>query len=462
MTALARLGRAERTAVPTAPPHGGRWRSGAFVLVGMAVFVATVYAVVVLGGSLLLGRLDPSSPILSIVATAVVALTFESVRGRFGRLASRLLDGSRSAPYDVLRGFTATVGGSLPVEDVPSTMASVLTRSLDAEWAQVWLAVRGRFVLAATWPPEAAPVAPAPHLGEPGAPSAPANSRDGNLQTLEVRHAGELLGLIRVRPRQWMTAFESRLAADLAAQAGLVLHGLRLRSELLERVEELTARAEELRASRQRLVAAQDEERRRLERDLHDGAQQHLVALAVNVRLAETVARAAPERAVGLLSAQAAAAEDAVDAVLSFSRGVYPPSLTHQGLPAALHEVATRSAVPVRLSTRDVGRYAPRIEAAVYFACMEALQNAVKHSGAPEVLVSLVGRPGELAMTVEDCGKGFDARALVAGSGLSNLRDRVDAVGGVLVFDASPQRGVRVHAAVPVPGDPTNAAGGRS
>jgi signal transduction histidine kinase len=114
----------------------------------------------------------------------------------------------------------------------------------------------------------------------------------------------------------------------------------------------------------------------------------------------------------------------------------------------------------VRLSTRDVGRYPPGIEAAVYFACIEALQNAVKHSGAPEVLVSLVGRPGELAMTVEDHGAGFEGHEPLAGGGLSNLRDRVDAVGGVLVVDASPRRGVRVHAVVPVPGAPTAGAGG--
>jgi signal transduction histidine kinase len=461
MTTLAGRSRADGAAAPRSPAWRGRWGPGSLVLVGMTAFVGTVYGVVVLGGSLLLERLDPSSSILPVVATAVVALTFEGVQTRLRRLACRLLRAERTDPYEVLRRFTAAVGGSIPAEEVPSRMASVLARSMDAEWAQVWLAVRERFDLVATWPPEAASVAPGLAVRDRAGLDDPVHIRHGDLHTLEVRHAGEVLGLLRVRSRQRMTGLEGRLAADLAAQAGLVLQGVRLRSDLRERVEELTTRAEELRASRQRLVATQDEERRALERDIHDGAQQHLVALAVNLRLVETVARTAPERAVGLLRAQAAAAEDALEAVLRLSRGVYPVALTESGLSGALNEVAARSAVPVRLSTENVGRYPMGIEAAIYFACIEALQNAVKHSGAQEVLVRLVGRPDTLAVTVEDHGRGFDPDRPGPGTGLSGLRDRVDAVGGTLAVEAFPRRGVRIHAEVPVSVDLPAAVRGR-
>jgi signal transduction histidine kinase len=252
-----------------------------------------------------------------------------------------------------------------------------------------------------------------------------------------------------VRERARLTAVEERLFAGLADQAGLVLRGARLRAELERRAEELSRQADDLRRSRRRLVDLQDERRRALERDIHDGAQQHLVALAVNLRLAQTVAARSPARAQELLETQQDATAAAVETLLQLSRGIYPPLLAGRGLPAALESAAATSPVPVELRVHDVGRYPPHVEAAAYFTCLEAVQNAVKHSGAGSIHVDLEGDRLTLTVTVADDGHGFDAGATGAGAGLSNLRDRVESVGGTLVTDSTPGHGTRVRAVLP-------------
>ena len=185
-----------------------------------------------------------------------------------------------------------------------------------------------------------------------------------------------------------------------------MLRGARLRAALEQRLGELSAREDELRRSRERLVDAQDEARRRLERDIHDGAQQHLVALAVNLRLAATLAATAPDRAEALLAAQEGAAADAVATLLQLSRGIYPPRLEEAGVAAALRAAAGRAA---SWWWRDgAARYPLDIEAAAYFCCLEAVQNATKHAGAATVRVEVDAGPDALVLTVVDDGVGFD------------------------------------------------------
>ena len=197
-----------------------------------------------------------------------------------------------------------------------------------------------------------------------------------------MRHGDELLGVLVVQERHRvpLTSVEERLFAGLASQAGLVLRGVRLRRGARARLEELSARAGELRASRQRVVDAQDAARRRLERDIHDGAQQHLVALAVNLSLAGTLAGRAPERADDLLAAQEAAAEETVATLVRLSRGIYPPLLEAHGPGAALRAAVEHAGVPV-LVDDEARAGAPNVEAAAYFCCLEAVQNATKHAG---------------------------------------------------------------------------------
>jgi len=269
-----------------------------------------------------------------------------------------------------------------------------------------------------------------------------------------VRHGGELLGVLVVQEREHvpLTSVEERLFASLASQAGLVLRGARLRAELEGRLVELTARAGELSASRQRMVDAQDAERRRLERDIHDGAQQHLVALAVNLRLAETLAQRSPERADVLLAALDQAAVAAIETLVHLSQGIYPRQLADHGLVAALEVAVGGSPVTVRVISRDVGRYPSPVEAAAYFCCLEAVQNAAKHAGAGTICVELRAEPGSLVCVIDDDGSGFEPDAVSAGSGLANMRDRVESVGGRLGIATSGSGGARIQAWLPVEG----------
>ena len=432
MTALGRLRRRS----------GAEWRSTALVLGGLAGFVLLVYAVLVVGGGVLLGRTGSADVALSVLATAVVALSFDRVQSRLETFSSRLLHGGAASPYDVLRGFSETASGRYAAEELPERMARLLAEGTGAAWSEVWLVVGDRPRLAATWTPGA--VAPGADRLGPG--------NDAGRRSLDVRHGEELLGVLVVQEHPYvpMSSVEERLFAGLAAQAGLVLRGAQLRAELEQRAEELSARAEELKGSRQRLVDDQDAARRSLERDIHDGAQQHLVALAVNLRLAQTLADRSPDRAAELLAAQQRASVDAIETLVRLSRGIYPPLLTGGGLALALEAAIDVSPVPVKLDAEGIGRYPARLEAAAYFCCLEALQNATKHAGATRIRICLRHDGDELVLTVEDDGTGFDTASSLSGSGLSNMRDRMEALDGTLLVTSS-DRGTRIRAALPAP-----------
>jgi signal transduction histidine kinase len=396
---------------------------------------------------LLVGRTASPSVPLSVLATAVVALAFEPVRARVEAFASRAMHGGAASPYDVLSRFSETVSGSHAAEELPSRMARVLAEGTGAEWSQVWLVVGDRPRLAATWPSEATRERAA------GDPETIEHEVPGR-RSHEVRHGSEVLGVLVVQEHEHrpLTTVEERLFEGLARQAGPVLRGARLRAQLELRRAELSARADELRGSRERLVDLQDEERRLLERDIHDGAQQHLVALAVNLRLAQTLAPKAPERADVILAGQVQAAVDAVDTLVHLSRGIYPRLLAERGLAPALRQAVANSPVPVQVSPHGVGRLPTTVEAAAYFCCLEAVQNAAKHSGAAMIRVDLTDEAGHLLCVVEDDGAGFNAGATMAGAGLTNMRDRVEAVGGTLDIQPTPGRGTRIVALLPTAG----------
>jgi signal transduction histidine kinase len=405
--------------------------------------VLVVYVVVVLGGGWLIGQTSSPNVGLSVLATAAVALGFEPVQGRLETWANRVVHAGRRSPYDVLTRLADTTAGSIPSEEIPGRMALVLAEGTGAEWTQVWLVVRDQLSLAATWPPSAAAAATADAWD--GASDTPGH------RSLPVRHAGEMLGVLRLKERDGepLSAVEERLFAGLADQAGLVLRGARLRAELAQRVDELTLRADELTASRRRLVDTQDEERRRLERDIHDGAQQHLVALAVNLRLAHNLAQRSPERATMVLKEQSQAAEDTIRTLTELSRGIYPRLLTDAGLGAALEAAAKTSPVPVTVSV-EPGRLAAGVEAAAYFCCLEALQNSVKHARAQHVSVHVRTHEGDLLVRVEDDGVGFESATSPSGEGAANMRDRVETVGGRLALTSTPGGGTTVEARIPL------------
>jgi signal transduction histidine kinase len=253
----------------------------------------------------------------------------------------------------------------------------------------------------------------------------------------EVRHHDELLGALTVAmpPEDPMTPAKAKLVADLAAQAGLVLRNVRL--------------IEELRDSRRRLVAAQDEERRRLERNIHDGAQQQLVALSIKLGLAESLVDRDPTKARELMAALRAESSEALDNLRDLARGIYPPLLADQGLAAALTAQARKSPIAVTVESDGLGRYSQDVEATVYFCALEALQNVAKYAGATKATIRLSASDGLLTFEVADDGKGFDPAATGYGTGLQGMADRLDAVGGTLTVQSATGSGTTVTGRLP-------------
>jgi signal transduction histidine kinase len=215
---------------------------------------------------------------------------------------------------------------------------------------------------------------------------------------------------------------------------------------------ELAEQAAELRRSRARLVTATDRERRRIERDLHDGAQQQLIALGIGLTRARQICRSNPEEAAVLLDRLRRELRNAHDELRRLSQGVYPPVLTEHGLEAALQSAADRCSVPVALAFEGTRRHSPDVEAALYFCAVEALQNAEKHGAANRIVVRLVDAEPRMTLTVADDGVGFDPGATTGGTGLVNLRDRLGALGGGVEVESRPGHGTSVRGFVPLAG----------
>jgi signal transduction histidine kinase len=245
---------------------------------------------------------------------------------------------------------------------------------------------------------------------------------------------------------------DEQALTELARQVGLALHNVKLDSALQESLDEVRRQADELRASRSRIVEAGDAQRRRIERDLHDGAQQHLVALAVNVNLARQIADTDPEAAKAMLEQIGGDLQDAVQELRNLAHGIYPPLLMDRGLPEALSAAAGRAALPTDVHAEGIGRYPQQIEAAVYFCCLEALQNAAKHAGqGAQAVVTVREEPGTLLFEVADDGAGFDVTTGAhLGHGFVNMSDRVGAIGGSIEVESSPGNGVRVSGRIPL------------
>ena len=242
------------------------------------------------------------------------------------------------------------------------------------------------------------------------------------------------------------------MLAGLTRQGGLALHNVRLDSALQASLEQLQERNEELVASRARIVAAADESRRAIERNLHDGAQQHLVALAVKVGLVRKVMEKDPDAAAGMLEELREDVQVAVGELRELAHGIYPPLLRDRGLPEALRTAANRSALATVVEVdAEIGRFPTEVEAAVYFCCLEAMQNAGKHAGEGSVVtVSVVRDDSGLRFAVLDDGAGFviDGRAI--GHGFVNMEDRVGAMGGHVEVESAPGAGTQIRGFIPL------------
>ena len=421
--------------------------SRTLLVAGLAGFITVAYVAIVVGVGSLVGRGDEPNLALSLVATAVVAVAFQPVRRGLQRVANRLVYGQRATPYDVLSGFATRIGAAEPSSDTLVQLAELMARGTGAAPARVWLRVGPQLRPAVTWP--ARPDADPPTVVD--ADSATHSELPEADLAVPVREGGELLGVLTIaKPRgERVTDADADLLDRLAAASGVVLRNLRLDAELTQRLADLEA-------SRRRLVGAQDDARRRIEAELAGGSRARLTEL--RERLTGLAGEADPDTApktAMLLGQLVSATDGALDTLTGLAAGVYPPRLAADGLAAALTEQAAKAALPVSVHANGIGRCPAEVEAAVYFAVLEALQNVAKYSGATSAQVRLTRDGTRLNFEVADDGVGFDPASTSLGTGLQGITDRLDTVGGTLNIHSTPGEGTTITGRVPTHDLPT-------
>jgi signal transduction histidine kinase len=450
-------------------PHASRGLVQVLAVFGFFVVVAAIYLVVVLG----LGHApkttgDKEVLALSMVASGVAALIFVPVRARFLESATRFVYGSREAPDEVLRTFGSRLTRAIPMDELLLQLAESLRKTMSLASAEVYTGSGEVLERTASVPdlgPGSMVVSPrerpvVTRAGVSGTawasvwlPSLLQGRETEQLRVAPVSHAGELLGLIVVERTALASAFsedDDRVLADLARQVGLALHNSQLDTALQTTLDEVRKQADALRESRARIVASGDAERRRVERNLHDGAQQHLVALAVNLRLAKDIIVDDQEAGMEMLDQLAGEVQETIQELRELAHGIYPPLLVDSGLVEALRAAGNRCPLPVGIVTDGIGRYPAETEAAVYFCCLEALQNAAKHAPDARVELRLWEESGGLLFSVADDGPGFDPDKAQRGHGYINMADRLGAIGGTVRWDSEVGKGSQVRGSVPL------------
>jgi signal transduction histidine kinase len=436
---------------------------------GLVLLVGVIYLVVVLGFGDSPTDADHRVLGLSLAAAALAALCFVPARNRLEEFANRRVYGELRAPDEPLQTFGARMSRAIPLDELLLQLAESLKKSMQLTAAEVWTGTEGLLERAAAVPyreierirlnPEEEAVVARAHVqGNAWVQvwlSGLLNEHPG--QTLRVAplvHSGELLGLIvcvRALDQQPFSEEEERVITELARQVALALHNSALDTALQASLDELRVANEELLASRARIVATADQARRQIERNLHDGAQQHLVALAVKLGLARQLVDGDRETLGTLLEELRADAQTTLTELRELAHGIYPPLLMDRGLPEALRAAANRSALATDVDA-DVGRFPAEVEAAVYFCCLEALQNAGKHAGeTARITVTVQADDHELHFTVADNGAGFDLNgSAVRGHGFVNMTDRLGAIGGSLTVESAPGSGTRISGEIPL------------
>lgn len=404
----------------------------------LVVFITVVYVAVVVGIGTLLG--DPRNPALSIAATALVALLFGPVRERVRRFANRLVYGKRATPYEVMAGFAHRVSGSLSVDQILPEMAEVAARGVGARAASVRVTLPNGEERSRMWPDDA----------------------EGPFdRSLDVNYQGDPIGAIDVAmpPDEPLRPSEEHLLKDLAGQAGLALHNVRLTEELAVRARELAVQAEGLRISRERLVTARDAQRRGLERDIREGPERQLEAIRQDLN---TVGTEDSTETGAHLETLTARATDTLEGLRDLARGIFPPLLADQGVVPALEAHIRKVGAHAEIHATHAfteQRFDADVEACLYFCCLQAIQNVMRHAENVACTISLEADGPAIRFSLEDRGAGFDPATTGRGMGMDIMQDRIDALDGELVVTSSPGGGTTIAGLVPIH-PPDELAGG--
>jgi signal transduction histidine kinase len=450
-------------------PAGGRVLVQVLSIAGFTAVVAAIYLVIVLGiGTRPSDSGDREILGLSMLAAAVAAVGYLPARDRLVASATRFVYGAKEAPDETLRTFGSRLTRAIPMDELLLQLAESLRKTMALTSAEVYTGTGDVLERVAAVPDtgprsvmvtarERAVVTRAGVSGNAWAsvwlPAVLNGRTQAQVRIAPVSHAGELLGLIiaeRPAAADTFSEEDDRVLTELARQVGLAVHNARLDTELQTTLDELRKQADELRQSRARIVASGDAERRRVERNLHDGAQQHLVAMAVNLRLARDILADDPQAAAEMLDQLADDVKETIQELRELAHGIYPPLLADSGLGEALRAAGNRSPLPVTVASDGIGRYTPEIEAAVYFCCLEAMQNAAKHAPKARVQVRLWEESGGLLFSVSDDGPGFDPAVARSGHGFVNMADRLGAIGGTVRWESQPGHGAQVLGSIPL------------
>jgi signal transduction histidine kinase len=448
---------------------GGRLLVHVLAVAGYTVGVAVVYIIVILGfGNPRQDTADHQLLGLSMLAAAVGAVGYLPVRERLITWATRSVFGARQAPDEVLRTFGSRMTRAISMDELLLQLAESLRKTMNLASAEVYTGM-GDVLERVAAVPDRGPASlvitarERPVVTRAGVsgnawvsvwlPALLEGRGDCQLRAMPVSHAGELQGLIvaqRPAADDAFSAEDDRVLTELARQVGLAVHNARLDSALQTTLDELRKQADELRESRARVVASGDAERRRVERNLHDGAQQHLVAMAVNLRLARDILSDDPTAAAEMLDQLSNDVKDTITELRELAHGIYPPLLADRGLGEALQAAANRSPLGVSVRAAGIGRYGPEVEAAIYFCCLEALQNAAKHAPESQVELAVWEEEGGLLFSVSDNGPGFDQDKARSGHGFVNMADRLGSIGGTVRWESQPGKGSQVRGSVPL------------
>jgi signal transduction histidine kinase len=397
-----------------------------------------------------------------------VALVALLIAGLAGFRVSRRQSG-RLAAIDFVRAtFAFRLAEGDRLDELLPQVVSALSHAFALDAAEVWLVAEDGLFLTAAEPARNARLPHVPPLErvlEGGAVSGMAWVGawlpellqlwpGATVRVAPVVQADRLLGMIVVAREHggWRLAAEADMTLEeLAREVGHAMHKATLDAALQESLFRLQQQADDLSASRVRIVVAADAERRRIERNLHDGAQQYLVALGVKVRLLQRLLDRDAAGAREICEELADDVERSIEALRILARGIYPMLLGRGGLAPALAEACRRADIRARLQASSLPRQSAEIEAAVYFCCVEALQNAARHAGPrAEATVHVWLEDASLRFEVADDGVGFSDGVASHGAGLTNMSDRLGALGGSLQVESAPGAGTRVRGSVPV------------